>query len=146
LSSRSSSGSFSSPAPGGLALRALGLQILQDALDAVLALDVLVEEELKFGNASQAQPLADLPAQERLGPLERAAGLRPRLGIAERRVIDARVLQVRRDLDARDGDEAYSRIVDRARQKLRDVLTNCSPTRLGRCWGIATMLNASAEC
>jgi hypothetical protein len=45
----------------------LGLQFLEDLLDAILLGDRLVEEELELGHAAQADPLGDLAPQERQG-------------------------------------------------------------------------------
>ena len=75
----------------------------------------LVEEELQLGHASQPQPPAELAAEERRRALERPRGLPPRLLVAERRVVDARELQVGGDLDAGERQEADARIVHLAR-------------------------------
>src|SRR5512145_388654 len=50
---------------------ALRLQLLQDALDPIVALDALVEEELQLRDPAEPEPAAELTAQERRGALER---------------------------------------------------------------------------
>ena len=88
-------------AGGRRARPARALDLLEDPLDAVAALDRLVEEELELGHAAQPQPAADLAAQERRRALERARSSRVRaFVVAERRVVDARDLQVGGDLHA----------------------------------------------
>src|SRR4051795_12708245 len=74
---------------------AFAVDVLQDALDAIVPLDALVEEERELGNASQAQPPAELPAQERRCAFERLRGRLPRFRIAEGGVVDARQLKIR---------------------------------------------------
>ena len=91
----------------------------EDPLDAVVPLDALVVEELELRCPAQPQPPADLTAQERRRALERPRRLAPRLLVAERRVVDARVLQVGRHLDAGDGEEADARVVHLRAQQFR---------------------------
>ena len=67
---------------------------LQQLFDAVLMPDALVELEVDFGRAAQPEPLADLPAHEAGGALERARGVLARRRVAEAGVEHARVLQV----------------------------------------------------
>src|SRR6188508_2610199 len=56
----------------------LGLQFLEDLLDAILVGDGLVEEELELGHAAKPDPLGDLAAQEGEGAPERLLGLAQR--------------------------------------------------------------------
>ena len=70
---------------GRSAARAGVLDLVQQLLDAVLAGDRFVVDERQLGDALQAEPRPDLPAQERRRPLERAAAVRARLVVAERR-------------------------------------------------------------
>src|SRR5712691_6151302 len=95
---------------GGL----VGVQIPQDLFDSVLALDRLVEPELELRDAAQPQAPADLTPQEGRGAIEGPRRLLARFLIAERRVVDARELQVGRDSHAGERDEANTGIVDRA--------------------------------
>src|SRR5688572_13687494 len=113
-------------------LRFLLVQVAQDLLDAILVHDRLVEVELDLRHAAQPQPAADLPPEERCGPLERLFGLAPRLRIAERRVVDTGQLEVGRDLDARQGDEADAGVVDvAAGEHLAQFLANLIGDAIG---------------
>src|SRR5438105_5925481 len=98
----------------GSALRVFLVEVAEDLLDAVLVLDRFVEAELELRDAAQTEPPADLAAEERRRALEGARGLLTRFRIAEGRVEDARDLQVRGDLHARQRDEADARVVDLA--------------------------------
>src|SRR4051794_3450555 len=62
------------------------VQILEDLLDPVLAGDRVIVQESELRRAFETQTLADLPAQERGGALERLGARRPRLLVAERGV------------------------------------------------------------
>jgi hypothetical protein len=108
----------------GDGLGALGLDLLQDLLDAVVPLDAFIEEELQLGRAPQAQSTAQLSAKERRGAFKRPCGLTPRLLVAERRVVHARLLEVGRHADVSDGQEADTGIVHLAGQQLREVFAN----------------------
>ncbi len=92
----------------------LRVQIAEDLLDAVLVHHRLVELELELGNAPQLQALADLAAEKAGRALERLRGLAARSLVAQRRVVDARHLQVRRDLHPRQRDEPDAGVVHRA--------------------------------
>src|SRR5688572_2205685 len=70
----------------------LRLEVLQNLLDPVLLLDRLVEEEIELGDALEAKPLADLPAQERGRAAERLARFLPRRLVADGGVVDPRLL------------------------------------------------------
>ena len=70
---------------------------LQDLLDAGLVGDRLVEDELDVGHAPQPQALSELPPHERRDALQGAFACSRAPQVAERRVVDARELQVRRD-------------------------------------------------
>ena len=85
---------------------------MEDSLDPIAALDRLVEEELERRHAFQAKPAADVTAEERRRALQGLARLAARLVVAERRVVDARDLQIRGDLDVSDGQEADAGIVN----------------------------------
>ena len=73
--------------------------------------DALVEEELQLGRTPEPQASGELTAQERRRALQRPCGLPPGFLVAERGVVDARVLEVGGDLDAGDRQEADARIV-----------------------------------
>ena len=77
-------------------LRALLLEFLQDALDAVVLLDRFRRRRTAARARVEAEPLAELAPQERRRPLQRPRRLAPGLLVAERRVVDARVLEIRR--------------------------------------------------
>src|SRR6185295_1717069 len=91
--------------------------LVEELLDPVLAGDRLVVDEIELGDALQPQARADLAAQKRHRPLERARAALLRLLVAERRVVDASQLEIGRDLDAGDGDEAEARVVHFPRQQ-----------------------------
>src|SRR4051794_40223528 len=78
----------------------LGLEFLEDLLDAILMGDRLVVEELQLRRAAQAQPLRNLAPQEGRGAAECFRRLLQRLFVAHRRVVDAGELKVGRNLDA----------------------------------------------
>src|SRR5450830_875321 len=99
----------------------LGLQLLEDLLDAVVLGDRGVVEELELRHAPQAHPLPDLAPQERRRPCEGLAGLALRLRVAVGRVVDARDRQIGGDLDLRQGQEADAGIVHLARDELRQL-------------------------
>src|SRR3954463_13551334 len=110
---------------GGRVSRVLrGANLVEEPLDAVLAGDRFVVEELGLRRALQPQPRSDLPPQERRGAAERPFRVPPRRVVAERGVVNARLLQIRRDRDAGDGDEADPRIVDLARQHRGNLAAN----------------------
>src|SRR5919106_4755653 len=112
----------------GRAGRFLLTKVAQDLLDAVLVLNRLVEAEFDFWHPAQADAGADLTPEERRGPLEGFLRLEPGLRIAERRVEDFRDLQVGRDLDAGERDEADARVVHvPAGQHLAQLLADLIP-------------------
>jgi len=63
--------------------------------------------------------------------VQRAIRFAARPLVAERGVEDAGVLQVRRHLDAGDGDEANARIVHLARQHRRQLVANLIGDTIG---------------
>src|SRR5437867_4378919 len=91
------------------------LDLVEEPLDAVLSGDRLVVVKMKLGSATQAQTRSDLAAQKRRRASERAFGAVAGLLVAESREVDARPLQIRRHLHARDGHEADAGAVDLAR-------------------------------
>src|SRR6185503_17975355 len=106
---------------GSAARRFLGVfadaNLVEELLDAVLPGDRLVVDEIELGDALQPQARADLAPQERHRALERARRALLRLLVTERRVVDASQLEIGRDLDAGDGDEAETRVVHFPRQQ-----------------------------
>src|SRR5688500_8905766 len=115
-----------------LPLRFFFMEIAEDLLDPVLVGDRFIEMELQFGHAAELQPASDLTPEERRRAFERLLGLAPRLRIAHRRVIDARELQVRRDLDPGQGDEPDARIVDDpAREQQAQLLQDLVADAIG---------------
>src|SRR5258705_2510446 len=96
----------------GCALRVLLVDVAEDLFDAVLVGDRLVEPELDLRHAPELQPRADLAPEEAGRPLQRARRLGARLLVAEAGVEDARHLEVRGDLHARQRDEPDARVVD----------------------------------
>src|SRR5437899_6943624 len=97
------------------------MNVAEDLLDALLAGDRFIVHEYELRHAFQPQPRADLPPEERGRALERARARAPRLLVTERRIEDARLLDVVRHLDARQRHEADARVVHFAREQLRQL-------------------------
>src|SRR5262245_35907436 len=93
-------------------------------LDAILAGNRFVVVKDQFGRALQAQASADLAAQKPAGPREGTVGVAAALLVAERRVVDVRLLQIGGDADARERDEADARIVHLAREQGSQLAAN----------------------
>src|SRR5439155_16373685 len=93
-------------------------------LDPVLSGDRLVEMEFQLGRALQAQAGSDLPPQKRRRAFEGAAGVSAALFVAERRVVDMRLLQIGRHLNARERYEADAGIVHLARDQQGELAPN----------------------
>ena len=102
----------------GLVIRPV--QLLEQLFDAILMRDRFVEHEFQFRRASKSEPLPKLAPHERGGAGQCAQGLLARRGIAQARVIHARMVQVGADGDLRDGDEADARIAQVARNHAAD--------------------------
>src|SRR5688572_15954006 len=103
----------------------------------------LVELKVQLRDAPQLQPIADTAAEEAGCPLQGLRGLTPGRFVAERCVVDARDLQVRRDFDARQGDEPDSRVMHRAAsqqlaQLLSDLVADAIWSMSGHYTGMAT--------
>ena len=113
--------------------RRVGVQLVEDLLDAILAGDRLVVDELQLGDA-----LAAAAARRSGGAGTAWRGRAPcalscaRLLVAEHGVVDARQLQVGADLHARERDEADARVVDLAASSSASSLRIWSATRSGR--------------
>src|SRR5690606_41857126 len=69
----------------------------QQLFDARLIFDAAIELEPQLGPPPQAHARADLPAQERCGPVERPLALATALLVTNGRVENADQLQVRYD-------------------------------------------------
>src|SRR3954469_14862678 len=106
----------------GRARRRLGLQVLQDLLDAIVLRDRLVVEERQLRHAPQPDARAELAAQERRRAVERLRRLALRLLVAERRVVDPRDLQIAGDRHLGQRQEADAGIVHLARDELRQLV------------------------
>src|SRR2546426_5183346 len=100
------------------------VELLENALDAIALLDRLVEQECELGHALQLQTLADLAPQERRCAAERPRRLVARLVVADGRVIHACLLQVRRDLDVRNRQEADAGVVHIPGQQRGELRAN----------------------
>jgi len=103
------------------AARPLQLELLEDSLQPIALFDRLVVEEGELRHTLQSQPLSDLASEERCGAVERARRFPARRVVTDGRVIHQRLLQIRRDLDLRDGQEADARIVHVSRQERREL-------------------------
>src|SRR5262245_7990813 len=112
----------------GAGLGCIGVELVDQLLDAILAGDRLVVDEPQFGDAAQAQARSDLTAEKRGGALQRALRAAARLRLvtarSERCEVDARLLQIRGDLDARQGHEPDARIVHLAREQAGELAAN----------------------
>jgi len=102
-------------------LRALLLDFYQDALDPVLRFDAFVVEELQFGRTPEAQASGELTAKEGRRALQRPCGLPTGFLIAQRGVVDTRVLEIGGDLDAGHRQEADARVVHLPAQHPRNL-------------------------
>src|SRR3954462_10018372 len=100
------------------------LELLKNPFDPVAVFDRLVVEERQFGNPLQLETLSNLPPQKGCRTPERAGRLALCFVVADRRVVDTRLLQVRRHLDARDGEKPDSRIVNVPGQQRRKLRLN----------------------
>src|SRR6266446_4900143 len=98
--------------------------IVQQTLDAILPGDRFVVQERQLGDALEAQPRPDLPAEERSGPLDGAAGVLAGLVVAEHGVEHARLLKVRGHLDPRDRHESNARIAHLACEQQRELASD----------------------
>src|SRR5262245_2288427 len=108
------------------------VQVANDLLDPILVLDGVVESELEFGHAAQAEASADLPAHVRRRPVERLRRFLARLLVAKRGVEDAGELKVGGDGDPRQRDEADAGIVNvAARQHFAELLANLVADTVG---------------
>ncbi len=97
------------------ARRILGVDLLDDLLDAILRRDRFVVDELHFGRAAQRQPFGQQVADEPAGALEGFLRLLALGGVADDRPVDARQRQIAGHLGAGDGDQAHARIADLGR-------------------------------
>src|SRR5438094_1737507 len=101
------------------------MDLVEQLLDAVLAGDRFVVQELELRDPLEAETRPDLPPKERRGALEGAPAVRSRrAGVTrgtERGVVDTRQLQVRTDLDTRQRHETDARVVHLAREQLREL-------------------------
>src|SRR5919197_1814389 len=111
------------------------VQLVEELLDAILAGDRFVVDELQIRHAPQPQARSDLTAEEGSGALERARralfGLCFGAGRAERGVIHASVLKVGRHLDARDRDEPDAGVVHFAREQIPQLAANLIGDAIG---------------
>src|SRR5688500_15275863 len=96
-------------------------KVLQQLFDAVLMPDTLVEGEQNLRRPAQPQPLADLPAHESCGPIERARRVLARRRIAEAGVEHPGMLEIGAHLNAGHRHEADPGIVQLARNHRRDL-------------------------
>ena len=102
----------------------LGVNLLDDLLDAILGRDRFVEDELHFGRAAQRQPLGEQMAHEAAGALERFLRLLSLVGVADDGPVDARERQIGRDLGAGHGNQTDARIPDFGLQHLTDFFAH----------------------
>src|SRR5690242_3407983 len=76
----------------------LGVKLVEDAFDPVLACDRIVVHKPELRRTLQSEPRSDLPPQEGCCTAERPCARFTRFRVAKHRIEDARHLQVRTDL------------------------------------------------
>src|SRR6476661_9634065 len=89
----------------------LGVKLVEDAFDPILACDRIVVYKPELGRTFQSEPRSDLPPQEGCCTAERPRARFTRLRVAQDRVEYARHLQIRTDLHSGERHEADARIV-----------------------------------
>src|SRR3990170_5964761 len=99
-------------------------QSLQDALDAVVLLDRVIEHPGELGHALELKPPSDVPLQERGRSLKRLCRVLAGLLVADCGVEHPRLLQVCRDLDVGDREETDAGILDFPRQQFGELCAN----------------------
>src|SRR5262245_59231083 len=107
-----------------VAIMHCGVELIENLFDAILAGDGVVVDEDDFGRAPQAQPGADLAAEEWRRALERAAACRAGFLVAERGVEHPRLLKIGSDFHARQRDETNARIVYFAGQQIGELASD----------------------
>src|SRR5712691_11508300 len=108
-----------------------GANLVEELLDPVLAGNRFVVDELELRDALQPQPRSNLPPQKRHGALERARRAPAFLFVAKRGVVHARLLQIRRQLDAGHGHEADAGITHLPRQQDRELAADLVGDAIG---------------
>src|SRR5262245_48383303 len=99
----------------------LGVKLVEDAFDPVLAGYRIVVDEPELGRALQAKPRSDLASEEGRRTAEGTVARFPRFGVAEHGVEDACDLQIRTDLNPRQRHESDARIVHLASEHGRQL-------------------------
>jgi len=104
------------------------MEFVEQLLDSILPGNRFVVQEPELGDALEAQARSDLPPQKWRRAAKRASLIAPGFFVLacwpERRVEDASLLQVRRDLDACDRHEPDAGIVHLSREQLRELTSN----------------------
>src|SRR5262249_47037019 len=100
------------------------LELLEDPFDAIPSFDGFVVEEAQLRHPFQSQPLTNLTTQEGRCSLERACRFTACLVVADGGVGDACLLEIRRDVDARDRQETDAGIMHVPRQQRRELRTD----------------------
>jgi len=98
------------------------LQLVEEAKDARSPFERLVELEMEFRDALQAEPLAELVADERHRPAERPKGLLANLRLTDDAYEDLGMAEIRSRLDPGDRRKPDPRIGDLAGNDLGDLL------------------------
>src|SRR5690349_6093984 len=104
------------------ALLVFVVDLPQELLDALAAIDRLVVGEVEVGGEPQLQLDADLVAQVAARLLQGLAGVRALLVVAVHRPVDARLAQVGRHLDSGDGDQPDARVAHALGEELPEQL------------------------
>src|SRR5690606_37353116 len=95
--------------------------LAQELLDALGVLQRAVDLEVQLGGPPDVQALAQLAPDERSRGIEALERLRLAGLVTHDPDVDARVIEVRRDIDRRDRDEADAWVLDLALEDLRDL-------------------------
>src|SRR5262245_50252884 len=105
--------------------------LVEQLLDAVLAGNRFVVVERELWRALQPQARADLAAQETGRAGQRPLGIATALLVAERRIVHARLLQIRADAHPRQRHEPDARIVNVAREQRRQLASDLIGDAIG---------------
>src|SRR5262245_40874110 len=115
----------------GVAIMLSGVELIENLFDAILAGDGVVVDEDDFGRAPQAQPGADLAAEEGRRTFERPCAGGPRLVVAKGGIQHACLLKVWRDPHARERDETDARVVHFAGQQIGKLASDLIGNAVG---------------
>src|SRR5438045_7858937 len=106
----------------GIAPRILFVHLPQQLLDPVAPVDCLVVREAQLRDEAQPERRAHLPAQPASRRIDPARRLLAHVHLSVDGPVDPRLAQVGRHLHARDRHQPHARILQPAREELRQLL------------------------